>query len=307
MNQVVLFEDYKPLKPPFLHAMKALDLLKSQGWSVEYDAGDGPCAEFNKSHRAESGYSAPVAVNGKIVYVDFRDQVSMHRGKAKLIWSAIKSGLPGPEIMLKCQFRPAYPQYEQYPVRIVPFTYVAYSTHAEDSDFLSYRKMFLECVKHGKFTDVIYCRIQRYKQRYGIVGEAQGIPGADVEFVHWKHGRVEQKEYLTRLAQSQFSIDAPGGGRCTHRMVESWALGLPLIMPEQKNQAYVPWLAGQHYIECREDGKDLKSLIEYYKEHYDEALEIARNGMKYYDDHCSRKGIPRLFNRIMKEEGLADG
>jgi len=300
-----------------LQAMVA-SLNTAPGFQVYDDEQCGsPCVKMGDAFRAHSGWGSVVWVNDKAVYIEYWDHVDVRSGKLSRIKKLIESGAPAPDIVLKCQYRPNHKSYSEFPCKIVPFIYPSVNTHKEGVTYhLDFRKMFKKTVESGKYEHTIFSRLADHKPRRKLVIEAQKVPNSDVALIGLnrghhqearKDGRLGKDEYFSRLSKAMFSLDAPGNGACTHRMIETWAMGQPLIMPKQKNQAYVPWEAGKHYIACEHDGKDLVEVAKYYIEHYDEALQIAENGMKYYDDHCSREGIAKLFVHIMKSEGFVSG
>lgn len=307
MPPMILFELLKDrIVAPFndQHLASPLRLMleslsECKGFKLlDDDAVGNPCQKMIEKIGGRSGFATVVEINRKFILIEYGDHANASRNTLGKITNHNLI-----DLVLKCQYRPNHKTYKDYPVKILPFTYVAVNFHSKDSDFLKYREMFN---KH-EFKYDVFGRLAKHKPRIPIVDQCQ-FEGADVKLIglnHGKHqisktdGRLAKEEYFTRLTQSRFGVDAPGNGNLTHRLIEGFGMGMPIICPVLKNSFYVDLIPDYHYIACRDDGLDIKDLVDHYKNNYSRALTIAKNGMDYFDRYCSRKGVADLFLNIV--------
>jgi hypothetical protein len=303
---VIPYSD-KHIVSPLRFIIQALELC--EGYRiVREESCDNVCGLMSDYLHARHSFTSLVWVNDKIVIIDYNDLCNtQHCVLRKINWQA---NIGKPDLILKCQYRPEHQSYTTYPVKIIPFMYPTVNTHAPDTNYhLRCRDAFMENVKKNNFKYTLFARMAKHKPRIKICAAAAMIPDSEIKLIGMDSGprqittasgRLARDEYFQKLISARFSLDAAGNGDFTHRLVEGWAVGMPVIRPKLKNAFYVPIKPNVHYIECNPDGADLQEKIKYYSQHYNEALQIAHNGMEYYDKYCSREGIAKLFLEIFR-------
>lgn len=252
--------------------------------------------------------AAVILVDGKAVLIDYSDYVNVSNGPLKHISKRDFK----PDLTLKCQFRPDHATYKDCPCPVVPFVYVSVDTHGDDKYILKARKAFQTSASKGEFTYSLFGRLAKHKPRKKLFEIAAKIEKADVKAVAMnngdhhggKDGRLPRDQYFAKMAESAFCVDGPGSGNITHRIIEAWAMGQPVICPQLKNAFYRPVEAGIHYIPVAEDYSDLPHVVAKYTKDYDKALQIGKAGMDYYEKYCTKKGIGELLVQILKAEKI---
>ena len=97
-----------------------------------------------------------------------------------------------------------------------------------------------------------------------------------------------QEEYLVKVKKSKFGLVLPGYGPKCNREIEYLGLGtVPIYTDGCDISFYNPMEEGVHYLyaDSPEKVKDIVSNIS-----ESEWVELSENGMKWYNDNCSRRG-----------------
>lgn len=203
-------------------------------------------------------------------------------------------------IYLKCQYNPNH----QYKQKVYPFTYVpqkaSFATDLEDYKY-RYNNTHKIYPAWGRFIAV---SLDRYYLSHAM-GKL-GIPGGG--YVTTTKGyedhyldpvkprqRMEFAEYMSHMFKSMAVIDARGFGDFTHRVVESFAIGIPLIRPRFTTAMADPLIAGVHYLDCGTKGERLKECVEAVQNPHLRKCMIQA-GLDWYNKNCTPKGMQHLLD-----------
>jgi hypothetical protein len=110
---------------------------------------------------------------------------------------------------------------------------------------------------------------------------------ADIDYVG-RGKRVRYGRFLEEAASARLSIDLPGNGPFTYRVVEFLGLGTCLVAPRYPAELNVPLIPGKHYVPIADDLSDLVDVCRYYLAHDEERESIAAAGQDFFDRylHC---------------------
>ncbi len=245
-------------------------------------------------YRNDRGKICYIFIDDKVVLFDYFDFSNWtHSAGGRLFKKTTQEAIDG---IIKFQYAPNNTKKLKVPV--YPFVYPG------PNDFInlprypvcpieSLRAQFKECVKDDAFEYSIFARWSSHRHREVFAKKAKDIALSSICY-----DPVPAYEYFNLMSRSRFAIAARGHGKWSHREMEICSLGVPLIA--QKNDACMwrPFEAGKHYIEVTYE--NFIEVFNYYNEHYDEALSIASNGTKYFDENHSHKGCQKIFNEIVE-------
>lgn len=207
---------------------------------------------------------------------------------------------PRIDLYIKMQFAAQ----TQYARPVVPFTYIAQRPAAFENllnDYrAAYRSTAKQCLAWGRFIAVSLDRfhLAHAMHRHGVPGGCyvlcdEGYEDHAFDEISPRR-RLPFDEYLARMNQASWIIDAAGFGDFTHRLIESFGIGVPVIRPKLHNRTSDPLIAGVHYLDCGAGGEWLG-----------ETLEIARNprirsaiidnAFDWYERNCTIAAIRRQF------------
>lgn len=104
------------------------------------------------------------------------------------------------------------------------------------------------------------------------------------------------------LAKSKYVLALPGvDGSRSWRHAEAWGMGAPLIALDLGAKNPGPYQ--DCYIKVKDDLSDLLEKIEYYNNHEEERLAIAKRGQEYFDDWISPVSMAyRMIDKILESE-----
>ena len=106
-------------------------------------------------------------------------------------------------------------------------------------------------------------------------------------------------DYLDQMNRASWVIDACGFGDLTHRLIESFGIGVPVIRPRLKNSVASPLLPGVHYLDCGSGGANLAEVLEIAKN--DRVRQaIIDNAFEWYQANCTQAAVRRLLNSIIE-------
>lgn len=107
--------------------------------------------------------------------------------------------------------------------------------------------------------------------------------------------KYSQKEYLEIMSRSRFSLELPGYGLKTNRLIESLSLGVvPIKTPNADLTFYNQLKEGKHYLRVNKP-EEVKPLIHTITE--EKWNEMSKAGLDWYEENCSPIGS---FNTTMK-------
>lgn len=107
--------------------------------------------------------------------------------------------------------------------------------------------------------------------------------------------KYSQMKYLEIMSCSRFSLELPGFGLKTNRLIESLSLGvIPIITPNTDLTFYNPLEEGKHYLRVNKP-EEVKPLTDSITE--EKWNEMSKAGLKWYEENCSPIGS---FNTTMK-------
>lgn len=219
-------------------------------------------------------------------------------------------------IYLKLQFDPSI----NYQNNVKPFTYIVNDPLSFHSNLIKYRELYNNCVKtnltYGRWIGVSLSRFNLAKKMrsIGIMngGEYCTTPkgtGYDdheeqnlLDFIKPRE-RMSWSEYFKNQCFAMSSLDAPGFGDFTHRMIESFGIGIPLIRPKIKNITLNSIIENEHYLDCGENGENLEEcLSKIMNTEYRQYLSL--NAMKWYEDNASPVSFYNLLLKIINSQSF---
>ena len=83
----------------------------------------------------------------------------------------------------------------------------------------------------------------------------------------------------------------------SHREMEICSVGVPMFTEDRNQRMWRPFLANKHYIPVTPE--TFIDVFNYYDKHYDEALEIGRNGHDYFMQNHGQAGLQVIFKEIV--------
>ena len=216
-----------------------------------------------------------------------------------------------PHIYLKLQYNSNF----NYKNNVKPFTYCVHNPIDLDNNITKYRELYKNTLK----TSLVYGRwigisLARYKiaekmRTLGVYngGEYCQTPKGTGYDDHEDMGlldpisprtKIGWDQYFKYMCSSESSLDACGFGDFTHRMIESFGIGIPLIRPKLKNNTCITLEADTHYLDCGEYGEKLEECLIKIKD-INIRNELICNGMYWYDNNASPNAIKRMINTII--------
>lgn len=214
-----------------------------------------------------------------------------------------------PHIYLKMQYNPNF----NYKNNVKPFTYLPRNPIAFNDDVLSLRENY-KASKHdlpiwGRWAAVSLERftITKKMRELGIINGGQYcmVPAGQGYDEHEKQGLLDPvmprqsmpwNEYVKWTNRAEAIIDARGFGEFTHRMVECFGTGVPLIRPLMVNRTHETLIPGIHYLDCGKDGIKLEECIEQLKDAKIKNT-LIRNGLDWYQHNATKQGVLNLVER----------
>ena len=283
----------KPLSVVLLKLMETSDfhILTSKN----FDGLDVP-SEYGAQigYKRDFGSIAYMFIQDKRIFLDYTDFIQFyHCALGRLVTKAGKDAADG---AIKFQFSPN--NYADPPFPVYPFVFPGPNDYGDVDHYvqsfdLRYREQFEECCKNNKFDCSIFARWNKFPSRTKFTELCESIPGADVSLKR----DLGIHDYMDRMSKSKFAIAARGKGKFSHREMEACAIGVPLLRENRDDAMWRPFLPGEHYIEIKHD--NLYEVFDYYDHHYDEALEIGRNGLQYYENNHTTSGLQSVFKEIV--------
>jgi hypothetical protein len=203
-------------------------------------------------------------------------------------------------IYLKMQFDPG----AAYPRKVLPFTYISQRPIDFEQSLGQYRAAYAAAAKHwlawGRFIAVSLERfhLAHAMRRHGIPGGCyvlcdEGYEDHTLDEASPRR-RLPFADYLARMNQANWIIDAAGFGDLTHRLIESFGIGIPVIRPKLRNETSEPLLAGVHYLDCGPGGERLGEALEVAANHRIRRA-IIDNAFDWYERNCTIAAIRRVF------------
>lgn len=150
---------------------------------------------------------------------------------------------------------------------------------------------------HGKRRKAVeIVKSERWKSLVGVAWFRNRVP-ISKEFVHKK---LIYEEHLKLQCRSKICLDFPGvGGDWTWRSVET--LGMGCFCLRAKSDQVLFENHNKCWGEVNPDLSDLAEKIDYYLNNEAEREQIAKNGLRYYENHLSLKAQAKYFLRILSE------
>lgn len=214
--------------------------------------------------------------------------------------------------VLKCQYRTG--SYGEYENKVSSFIYGVkerenYFSLKDEMKLIpeSNRKMYFKGNETSRFNFL------EYLSDANLINKDYGFRKDGL-----RNLKVPQKEYLQNMASYRISLSLPGVGNCCHREIESFGIGVPVLMPILKNSYYRNLVPNVHYISV--DNRNIgnhrtrdyiveeeKILCEMIKVRYnevvndDEFLEyISNNALLWFKDNIIYPSAPNLIREILK-------
>jgi len=122
-----------------------------------------------------------------------------------------------------------------------------------------------------------------------------------------KTGKVRYSRFLREAASARLSLNLPGNGPFTHRVVEFLGLGTCMMSLRLTTSLHVPIIPGTHYVVIADDLSDLLMKTRYYLAHEDERTKIALAGAEHFDRYLhSEQLVQYLIRKILDHLGRND-
>lgn len=137
------------------------------------------------------------------------------------------------------------------------------------------------------------------KQSWGSLAWITDHPARKVP-APWKSLRwLSYREFLASNCQSRLGMNMPGVGPFACRMTETLGMGACCIMPEP--DYILPGNPVNCWVEFKRDFSNFVEVVNHYLVNQEERDEIARNGLKYYEEQLSPIGQARHVLRTVTE------
>jgi len=263
----------------------------------ELNVGFDPLWEFQRHSKFKAKHSklGVFLVNDKTVWIDYGDKAAMENSFSRHCVKILRPEQIGGII----KFQYSKDHYHDSPVPVFPFLYPGYNDyrtitrHYPAINTPALRAIFEQCCADDSFECNLFARWAGFSRRNQYDAICADIPGADISNVD----RLQHPEYLRRMSTARFALSIRGNGQFSHREIEAIAIGVPLLYEDRGQSMIAPLIPDHHYIKITPG--TLKSKLEYYLEHYDEALAIAKRARDYYDTHFSQAGMQNAFKKIV--------
>ena len=120
-------------------------------------------------------------------------------------------------------------------------------------------------------------------------------------------GKVRYSRFLREAASARLSLNLPGNGPFTHRVVEFLGLGTCMMSLRLTASLHVPLIPGTHYVVIADDLSDLLMKTRYYLAHEDERKKIALAGAEFFDRYLhSEQLVQYMIRKILDHLGRND-
>ena len=219
-----------------------------------------------------------------------------------------------PHVYLKLQYNPNH----KYKNNVKPFTYFVNDPIQIHSNIHKYREIYKNTYKsnltYGRWTGISQQRynIAKKMRSLGIMngGEYCTTPRGSGYDDHEDQGLLDSikprekmcwDEYFKNQCFAMSALDAMGFGDMTHRMIESFAIGIPLIRPKLINQTINPIIINEHYLDCGKDGKNLQECLEKIKDEYWKN-KLINNGIEWYENNACPSSFYNLILKIINDQ-----
>lgn len=216
-----------------------------------------------------------------------------------------------PHLYLKLQYDPTF----KYSNNVFPFTYVVNSPKTFFAALSDMRRTYADTPKteeaYGRWIAVSLARyrISEQMRKIGIMNGGQFCICATGYDDHEKNGlldpvmprcRMPWDEYFKNMCRARSCIDAMGFGDMTHRLIESFGIGIPVIRPKLTTLTYEPIEAGKHYLDCGTYGEKLAECIEQMR---DDRIRdgLISNGFEWYVRNSSEHALKLLIEKILND------
>jgi len=265
--------------------------------------------EYGKKigYHSHNGKMCYIFVNEFPILIDYFDQSHWkHSVAVRLYRHTRDSGIDRSDLVkaiIKFQFFDRG-EYENLACKVYPFLYPGPNDYGSvsgmrtgdrwlnESDKNRYRSQFQKCVKASSFTYSVFARWKAFLLRRAAIDICKDIPDSLVT-----QERAPFPQYMDEMSNSRFSLVIRGNGKWTHREMETCSIGVPMLKISDTERMWKPFEPDVHFIDINID--NFKEKLEYYTNHYSEALEIADRGRQYYDDHYGQLGIQKIFREIV--------
>jgi hypothetical protein len=202
-----------------------------------------------------------------------------------------------------------YTTQPEYFRQVFPFTYIPIDVANFHKKLPAYRDKYQRTPKTapawGRFIAVSLDRyhIAAKMRKMGLPGGQYCISPTGYE-THALDAvkpreRMPFDEYLDHMCHASSIIDPMGFGELTHRIVESFAIGIPVIRPRLRANTADPIRCGQHYLDCGHQGEHLQECIEAVQDPVTRHM-LIENGRAWYEYNASPDGIRRTFNQQLE-------
>jgi hypothetical protein len=218
-----------------------------------------------------------------------------------------------PHYYLKMQYNLNY----KYKNNTIPFTYMVADPLSFEYNLANYQELY----KSTYHANLVYGRwlaasLSRYNiakkmRELGILfgGEYCMCPKGKGYDDHEQLGLLDYNkprekilwdEYFKYQCISKSVLDAPGFGDITHRTIESFGIGIPVIRPKLKNITYNPIEPNTHYLDCGENGEYLRDCLDMIqKDNISNTL--IQNAFLWYQNNASIVSFKTLILKIINK------
>lgn len=219
-----------------------------------------------------------------------------------------------PYIYLKAQYDPTF----KYQNNVLPFTYAVQEPLKFHNNIDKYKQQYLETYKtnfiYGRWCGISLDRYNLAKKmrsigimtggEYCLVERGYGYENHEVDGLLdtiKPREKMGWDEYFRHQCFALSCLDACGFGDLTHRMVESFAIGIPVIRPKLKNKTFDPILENEHYLDCGSNGEYLIDCMEKIKDPYCRN-KLINNGLDWYENNASPSGFYNLLLKLINNQ-----
>lgn len=252
-------------------------------------------------------------VDDKVVLVDYSEKSNYMNGPLRRAWKKTnRHDIVHAMIKFQCGDDG---DYKSCPVPVYPFLYPGpndfeslpkerrggQNVFSGVTYFPSYHETFVDNCHHNRFDFSVFARwgcpstsLYGHRRTYNKLSEQ--IPRSSV-VSHSNSKSVSVEEYFRLMCKSKFAIAIRGSGKFSHREMEICSVGLPMFTEDRNQRMWRPFLANEHYIPITPE--TFIDVFNYYDEHYDEALEIGRNGYDYFIQNHGQAGLQVIFKEIV--------
>lgn len=177
-------------------------------------------------------------------------------------------------VYLKLQYNPKY----LYKNNVMPFIYLPSNPNFFFNNYIRLYKEYIlhnhDLLTYGRWIAVSLERYNLAKNmrllniktggEYCLVPKGSGYDDHEALGLldpYKPRERIPFNDYCSWINRAHSVLDCRGFGEFTHRMIECFGMGVPLIRPSMNNQTADPLIAGVHYLDCGENGKNLETCL----------------------------------------------